>query len=1033
MSWFRTPQPRPTARALLICLPPAGVGAGSFAAWPDAIGDAAEVRVLQLPGREQRIAEPAEVDVPALVAALAGEVDRPYALFGHSMGGRLGFELVRGLMAVAGPLPSVLFVAACRAPDLTGQGPLDGLSRLPDDELLSRLSEHGSLPPAVAADPQLREVFLPTLRADFAWIDSYQFTPGAPLPVPIVGLAGLGDAAVPVAEVAAWRRHTSAGFTLHQLDGGHFFPQQRLPEVAEQVRQHLTGVAGAGLADAAGPAGGGATAGAGDREVLTGWSVWRDALLRTTGFPADGLDQLVTAECATAADSYLVAGTEEHATQLDKQLAVAQAEGSAQIRKIAADPRFREAVTWQTPSVLATLDGLVAGDKYRPSVARHRELTVVRYWQRYCAKNETIGFFGPVCWARIDGGQSEAIQVRPGPGLLQERRVSFESWALAEFGQRLAADPEIRRWLRPVRQPHLHLADGAVIAPPRPPERLSRPEYLALSACDGSRTADQVVAELALPRAADGLLLLERLAERGLLRWDVDLPIGPQAESVLADRIAGIGDEPVRERARTGLDRLRAARGRVASAAGDPTALAGALAALDGEFTELTGQPAQRRPGQSYAGRRVCFEDTARDLTVAFGEPLLAALNAPMGLLLRAARWLCAELAAAYGSALRELYEELATGPGDEVNLAELWFLAQGMLFGAAERPVDAVVGEFQRRWAELLGLAQAPAGTRVLQLRAEELAGPVARVFPDRGTGWSAGRLHSPDLQICAPDVAAVNRGEFTVVLGELHVGWPVFDNALFTGFHPQPERLVAELARDLGPDQVRLLYPPDWPRIGGRLAPTLAAPSDRQLGFAPAPGADRRRLMPAASMRVRPAPGGGPASGPAGGEELRVVTADGREYPLLEVFSRLLALHTLDSFKLLDTRAHTPRVAVDQLIVSRETWRTTVAETGLAEAAGDRERFLAARRWRRRLGLPEQVFLRIGTETKPIYVDFRSVLYVRSLATFARAAAAEGGGEVAVVVSEMLPTPDQAWVPDAAGNRYFSELRLHVGEPDA
>jgi surfactin synthase thioesterase subunit len=1019
MSWFRIPQERPHAAARLFCLPPAGAAASIYWSWSDPLGPGIEVHAVQLPGRENRFSEPPVVDPAAVAAALTGAIDRPYALFGHSLGGRLAFEVIRLLRADGVPLPQVLYVAGSRAPDLVAHGPLDGLSRLSDQELLARLVRDGSLPPHIAAARHLWDMFVPMLRADFGWIDNYRYTEQPPLPVPIVAVAGSRDRAVPADQMTGWRRHTSAGFVLHKMDGDHFFPQQRGDEVAALI--HRTLPAAGGQPPAAGGGGvspdGAVGPGTGRRVALGGWSIWPDALLRTTGFAAHGLDRFVAPQCAAAADGYLDGSAE--AEVFDKLFGEAVADGSAQVRAIAADPMFREAVTWQNPAVIGTLDALVEGGRFRPSVARHRELTVIRYWQRYCAKNETIGFFGPVCWARVDGDQAETVRVRPGEaGLLRQRRVCFETWALEAYGQVLAADPQSRMWLRPVRQPHLHLAGGVALRPPRPPERLSRPEQAALDRCDGSRTAAEVVDGLGLPKPADGVLLLERLVERGLLRWDADLPLGPQAESVLAARVAAIGDPAARQRARDGWHRLRAARDAVAAAAGDPGALATALARLDTEFTGITGGPATRRAGQTYAGRRLCFEDTARDLDVRFGPALLRDLAAPLELLLRAARWLCAELARAYQDALRDLYAELGT---EEANLAELWFLAQGMLFGGTDRPVDRVVASFQRRWAELLGLPALPAGTAALSLDTAELAAALPRVFPECGSGWSAGRLHSPDLQICAPSEEAVNRGDYTVVLGELHIGWAVFDNALFAGFHPRPADLVDELAADLGPDRVRLLYPPDWPRYGGRLAQVLAGPTDIQLGFAPAPGADRDRLVPIAALTVRPAPGSG---------QLVAHAPDGRSWPLLEVFSSLLAIHTVDSFKLLDPRPHTPRISLDRLVVSRQTWRTTVAGAGLADVTGDRARFLAARRWRARLGLPERVFIRLGTETKPFYVDFRSPHYVRSLCSFLRSAAAGGGGDAGVVVTEMLPTPDQAWVPDADGNRYFSELRLQVGE---
>jgi hypothetical protein len=154
---------------------------------------------------------------------------------------------------------------------------------------------------------------------------------------------------------------------------------------------------------------------------------------------------------------------------------------------------------------------------------------------------------------------------------------------------------------------------------------------------------------------------------------------------------------------------------------------------------------------------------------------------------------------------------------------------------------------------------------------------------------------------------------------------------------------------------------------------------------------------------------------------------TGDGRTWPLIDVFGELVATHTADAFKLVAAGPHTPRVTIDRLVVARETWRTTVAATGLAARDSYAGQYLAARRWRRRLDLPERVFVRIASETKPVYADLRGPRYVSSLCSMLRAA----GGDVAVTVSEMLPCPEEAWVPDAAGERYLSELRFQVLDP--
>lgn len=239
MSWFLTHRPRPDAAVRLFCLPPAGAGASVYRDWLTGFGPTVEVRAVQLPGRENRIAEPLAVEPQRVAAALAAQADRPYALFGHSMGGRVAFEAVRQLRADRARLPELLFVAACRPPDLDGDGPLSNLSRLDESSLMDRLVTEGSLPPEVAADPDLRELFLPMLRADFRWVDDYRYVPGPPLPVPVVGYAGDADRAVSESEMAGWERHTSAGFTLHTVVGGHFFPYHRAGELTGMVEREL--------------------------------------------------------------------------------------------------------------------------------------------------------------------------------------------------------------------------------------------------------------------------------------------------------------------------------------------------------------------------------------------------------------------------------------------------------------------------------------------------------------------------------------------------------------------------------------------------------------------------------------------------------------------------------------------------------------------------------------------------------------------------------------------------------------------------
>jgi surfactin synthase thioesterase subunit len=1034
----------------LFCLPYAGGGASTFRDWQQAFGDDVEVQPVQLPGRENRIGEDPRFTIADVAAAVAGRADRPYAIYGHSMGGRVAFEVVRELRRTGGPLPLRLYVGGARAPHVDDASLFDGLSRVDDDELLRRLGDGGGLPAGVLEHPELVELLLPLLRADFERVDGYRYTPGEPLPVPIVAFHGRFDRAVSRAQSAAWERHTAAGFALHEFDGGHFFPQERLRELAAAIRADLAAadLTGAGRVSAEPAAAGGtvpaprpadAVRDAGAHGIApapdgtptragahrvplgdTGWSVWRDAILRTTGFPADGLTELRAPLAAAAADELLATGA--GAERFDKEFAEALAASAGRLSELAADPLLREAVTWQNRGALLALDGLARGgaDAPRNVRRRDRERALLKYWQRYCGKNETIGFFGPSCWVTLDPEQPETARVRPGAGLTRRRWVWFESWALAAYAERIGADLAVRRWWPPMLQPHLSLRGRDVLRPGRPPVTLTAVEAALLAAADGHRPARDLVADpaLGLRRPDDGYTLLDRLVERELITWDANLPVAPDAEAALAARIDAVGDEPARRAARAGLDRLRAARDAVADAAGDPDRLRAALDRLDETFTELTGQPARRRAGQMYAGRTLCYEDSARDLDVVFGAPLLADLAAPLAVLLRAARWLAGELEQAYGAVLRELYDELrAEAGGGPVSLADLWFLTQGMFWGTGERPVDGVAVEFAARWAGLFGLADLPPGSTEVRLSTSDLAERVAEVFPSRPGDWSNGRLHSPDLQICATDADALARGDYTVVLGELHAAWPSFDCQVFTPSHPDVERLRAALAADLGERRIRPLLPVDWPRTSSRTAEALASPTDRQLGFIAAPGADPDRVLPTVDVTVDDCDG-----------RLVATARDGSRWPLTEVFAGLLSTHAVDGFKLVAAAPYTPRITLDRLVVARQTWRTTVGECGLADVTSERDRFLAVRRWRRDLGLPELVYVKLGTEVKPCFVDLGSPAYAAMFCAMVRAARTDGGERVPLTVSEMLPTPDDAWVPDGAGRRYFSELRLHL-----
>lgn len=755
----------------------------------------------------------------------------------------------------------------------------------------------------------------------------------------------------------------------------------------------------------------------------TGWRIWRWALLRAAGFPAEGLDRFAAPEAAAAADA-LVEHPEGGRAGFEKVFDAEAARGGRAAYELAGDPLFREAVIRQNPATAQTmLEPLLRSgpEGTRNSSRRGKEAGVARYWSRYCGKNDTISFFGPVCWVRVDRSEPSA-RVQPGSGLTRSRTVFLERWALVAYADRLAADPGIRPWLPVVPQPTLALSGRDAVHQTRGEFRLSRPDAALLARCDGRRPAIEVVRqavadpESGLRRDADGFLALEELAARELVRWGIDLPITLEAESVLRRCLDQIGDPDARERALSGYAALCAGRDAVADAAGDPAALAQALSDLDETFHRITGRAPTRAHGQMYAGRTVCYEDTVRDLDVTVGATVLDAIGPPLALLLTAARWLTTAISGAYGAELRSLHDELAEELHGPVPLRELWFLAQGLLFGSMRRPVDDVVAEFTARWARILRL---DTDLSEATFSSTELAPLVAEAFPADRPAWAFARYHSPDVHIVARDVDAVRRGEFGLVLGELHIGWNALDSELFIAAHQDRAELLEFQCRDIPAGRLMPLLPEDWPRLSSRVCVGLRNPEDFQLGFTPAPGAEPDRLVPISALMVSDVDG-----------VLRVDAPDGRCWPLAEVFGELLAIHTVDAFKLLGGFRHSPRVTIDRMVVARETWHRRAAELDFAVLKTERDRYLGVRRWRRDLGLPERVFVKVETEVKPFFVDLTSPVYVSILCTALRAAR-KHGPDTAVTVIEMMPTPEQAWIPDAAGRRYASELRMQVVDP--
>ncbi|GAA3170785.1 MULTISPECIES: amino acid adenylation domain-containing protein [Streptomyces] len=227
----------PQAELRLFCLPYAGGGAAAFREWRAALPRRIHLTPLELPGRGRRMTgAPFSRMGPlvrALTRAIEGELDRPYALFGHSMGGLIAFEVARELRRRSLPAPLHLFVSAVAAPGTTRTRPV--LHSATDAEVREELRFLGGTPKELLENQELMDMMIPTLRADFSVLETYEYRPEPPLDVPLTAFGGTADPSVQLSALQGWRDQSTRA-RLTAVDGDHFF----LHSARTELLAHLT-------------------------------------------------------------------------------------------------------------------------------------------------------------------------------------------------------------------------------------------------------------------------------------------------------------------------------------------------------------------------------------------------------------------------------------------------------------------------------------------------------------------------------------------------------------------------------------------------------------------------------------------------------------------------------------------------------------------------------------------------------------------------------------------------------------------------
>ncbi|WP_245397999.1 lantibiotic dehydratase [Pseudomonas germanica] len=677
------------------------------------------------------------------------------------------------------------------------------------------------------------------------------------------------------------------------------------------------------------------------------------------------------------------------------------------------DDAVAEALFISNPSAMTRIRELVRDRHGRNDTRKKQKLRLGwSYAQRFCAKNDTSSFFGPLAWGRFDANQADNVRLTQGDtAWIKERHTFFENWVVQRLVEQINRQcPDTDRMPLQLNT-GCYLQEQILFMPIGKSQRLTPQTARVLHYISDQQGQEPTFAGMlsACPEVAPSTLrdLLEHLVSKRIVRrgWQVS----PRERSPIARLQRCLVDAQVS--ADFGLawqSRLEALEGlRRDYAHGDLMRRTECLEGLNQLLGEA-GVDLSRETGAMYVGRYPVYEDCSRNIDISLGQAMLSQVNEELAPLMRINQWLIKAIAHQLNEAFIEVWEQRQTASPDQpVDFLDLLNTLAPLLPALEARLILDLEQRLETAWTQVL--QDFPDHPEV-QLCAADIERLITLLNNDlnvAGFEVFGSDYHSPDILLSSASVEAFNRGDYQIIVGEVH---------------PAVHTLSQPVAAPFGPfntqinQQVEALF--QRPRL------VLAdSPESYQRSHIDWP------LQPSYLQLVLPSGGGCVAAHQqfAAGRakvlrvngRLQVVDALGQfSEDLLCVYST--PMHRL-GFALAGSavaKHEHRRIWLGRTLYKRASWLFT--SDLLPEPKGsvdELEHTLQWRAWAAVNGLPRYAFVKIDTEPKPLFLDFDNPLSFDGITN-----ALKNAGHVKF--SEMRPCPDELWLEEVRG-RFCCEIR--------